>query len=714
MGLSTTYKIPQPRGYSQGRYYIEDRSETSPNYFDIVDFPMVVGGGRHVIKVKGDGLNLRMNSTIDVEIIDEQGQRIFAEVLDYIDRFSNFYIAIEIYDITAQGIATAYFVGEAAYDQKGNPVPEQYRDQYNVRWIKQFNVLPFERNNAEIIFDQPPKISIAQVVIPSRIATSNSTSGYRFVTFTSSIDQFAINDTSFKGYDRDFASSVNILDPRSQDIQVNPDKQARTVNSVPTVARTSDNDIVNGSYYNYTTRFTTRLQSTSSFFTKQHLGAYFEFFNSSSVPTNLGPTLPSIIEVSGSIVDQLTTYKATIVEVVNATQVILDTPLQIECIDNSSKSRNKELQFTYKNASNFTASISYVPTTTNYITSSTISDSYVEVTFTDLKPISGDIYRIRTSTKFGDTTGDYKLLNDQIIRPVEYLTDAEFPNGVNHTRHDSDYRMIGHFTTQSIIDTYWEVYQETPSEFNIVSGSVSNIVQSEAAVLRPQYSHSAVLTTAYDQNYNENQTYIVSAYLTLDPYTEVEVYMTSEPLNTYLLISSLYPKAFNSTLNQERIRYGGDYNRFGKYVGKVVNDRPTRKYYGKVLFDFQTDGSGFGNPLFRAKVIDQMNITGSAYLSEISIKPYTLPGFTPSIIQYAVPLPQELVLASQLSQSIDFKIEYLDYTGKQSEYITYIDDLVLNFKSQIPSNTCQDDKVFFVYNSANFSVPTQSPPRVKG
>jgi hypothetical protein len=174
--------------------------------------------------------------------------------------------------------------------------------------------------------------------------------------------------------------------------------------------------------------------------------------------------------------------------------------------------------------------------------------------------------------------------------------------------------------------------------------------------------------------------------------------MNSDPLNTYLITPSIYTRAFNKTGNTEKTRYSGDTNRFGKYIGKVVNDRSTRKYYGKLLFDFTTDANGFGRPLLRTRVIDEMNQTGSAYLSEVSIKPYTLNGFTPNIVQYAVPLPQEFLNAASLSQSIDFKVDYFDYTGRQSEYTTFLDDVTLNLKTTITSNTCQDDKLYFTYD----------------
>lgn len=702
------YKIPQPRGYSDRRYFIEDRSESSPEYFNVQDFPLVLGGGRHIIRLKGNSLNMRLNSTIDVEIIDAEGQRIFCEVLNYVDRFNNYYVALDVYDITAQGVATAYFVGEAIVDLQGNPVPEAQRDTYNVRWVKQFSILPYERNNAELIFDNPPEVSVAQVVTPARQSIFTTQSAYNFTYVTSSVDLFTIKNSNFVGYDRDFASSTDILDTRERQIAIDPLLRPSTVNRVPTYVRQIDADVQNGNVINYTRRFGTTVVASSSFWSKQLLGGFFEFFSSQSTPQVLLPALPSGITFSGSTSSQLQTYKANVVEVINSYTAVLSEPITLDTID-SRGVREKPSTFTVKEARQFTASITYIPHAFSFVTSSTVSASYVQLTFNNLQPISGEVYRIRTSTKLQQVTGDYKLLNDQIITPVEYLSDAAFPNGLNYTRHVSDYRLVGHFVTQSILDEYWHFIQEDGAGFDYVSGSVNGSVLMDSANLTTNFTQSKCFTTQFYQNYVTNQTYTLSFYLVLDPYTELEVYMNSDPLNSYILSNLSYPKAFERTLNNERSRYSADRNRFGKYLGKIVNDRPTRKYYGQVLYDFETDADGFGRPCFRAKRIDYMNSTGSAFISEASIKPYYMNGFTPNIVQYAVPLPTDLLNAVQLSQSIDFKIDYFDYTGKQSEYSTYLDDIVLNLKVEIPSNTCQDDRVYFTYDSSYLPVSQQRP-----
>ncbi len=701
MSSYTTYKIPQRRGYSLQKYYVEDLSTNSPNYFVIEDFPLVVSGGRYVIKLKGNGINLRLNRPIDMEVVDAEGNNVFCEVLNYVDRFNNYYIAIDIYDITARGIATMYFVGEAVYDLNGNPIPTQYRDRPNIRWTKSFNILPFERNTAELIFDKPPFVNLAQIVTPARILTQITSSAYNFVIATGSVNLFQIQTSEFAGYDRDFATSPDILDPRLQGILANPNQTPTTTNTVVTSRREIDDDIQGGFAYDQTRRFNTRLIASESFFTKQHLGGYFEFFNSESTPRSLLPNLPSGIEVSGSVYDQLGSYKSNIVEVISSTQAILSNPLSVVTIDNNAIAENYASQYIYRQAAIFTGSITYVPSSTNFVTSSTVSQSYVELTFSDLNPISGQVYRIRTSAKLGTLTGDYKILNDQVIVPVEYLTDAEYPNTENYLNHESDYRMLGYFTTRSILDTYWTVYRENPYGFDTVTGSLNNSVLVQSTVLPAAFTQSTVLTTAYNQNYNINQTYTLSFYLTLDPYTEAEIYMNSDILSTYIVGSVPYPKAFFKSRNVEKTRYKQDQSRFGKYIGKVVNNRPTRKYYGKVMFDFETDGEGLGSPVIRTKIVNYAaGITGSAYISDISIKPYAINGFTPNIVQYAIPLPQEFVEAASLSQSIDIKLDYFDYTGRQSEYSTYLDDIVLNLKAEIVSNTCQTDKLSLQYNNS--------------
>ena len=705
MAVNSTYRIPQPRGYDKGAYYIQDSSERSPLYFDVVSFPRMLGGGRSVITLKG-GANLRLNSTIDVEVIDAAGNGVYAEVTNFIDRFNNYYISIDIYDITAKGPATMYLVGEALLDPNGDPIPQEQRNRYNVRWSRDFMVEPFERNDAELLFDKPPTVSVAQIAVPAQLQTQSTSSGFVYTVLTSSVRQLAIETSRFKGYDRDFSTSADILDPRLKGIIVDPASKPLTENSVNTSQRNRSSDIIGGYLINYTSRYNTIITSTSSFFRKEHLGGQFAFYNSQSVPRSLSPQLPTGIALADGIGNQLQYYTASIVEVVNDTQAVLASPIKVRTLvsQSTSLSTNRESTFTYRKASNFTGSIVYAPSDLTFVTSSIISQSYVEFTYQDLNPISGQVYRIKTFTKLQALSGEYKLLNDQIIRPPEYLTDAAFPNYTNYARHESDYLLIGHFTTQSIVDDYWTFLKEIPTTYITTTGSISNNPLIESAALPASYTQSMTFTTTYNQNYIGDQLYTLSFYVTLDPYTELEVYMSSDPLNSNVLVPQVYPRAFVKTINNEKERYAGSLNKFGKFVGKITNDRAVQKYYGRVMFDFLTDRDGLGKPLFRSRVVDELNRSGSAYVSEVSIKPYQLNGFTPKLIQFPVQLSAEVAEAMTVSQSIDFKIEYFDYTGKQSEYVTYLDDVIVNLKAEIPGNGCQAEQISYYYDSSTTPV----------
>tara|TARA_R110000803_G_scaffold1756_4_gene5734 strand:+ start:3842 stop:5959 length:2118 start_codon:yes stop_codon:yes gene_type:complete len=698
MGFVSFYKKPQPRGYANKQYYIEDSSANSPDYFQITQFPDITGGGKYVIKLKGNGLNLRTNSTIDIEIIDADGNNIFTEVVDFTDRFNDYYITLEVYDITARGIATAYIVGEAAVDPSGNSIPPSQQGQYNIRWQRNLTILPFERNVADLIFDEPPKISISQVTTPEKsFVAAEGLDTTIYSVYTSSIDDYTIVTSNFKGYDRDFASSKNILDTRLQGLLLNPLQAPTTTNSVNSSLRADTNDIQNGYIRDISNRFNTVVKSKLGSIQKDFLGGTFEFNSEDDTPTTLSPAPPSNYTVSGSNSSQLKSFQANIIEVMTDTDMRITKPLEIVVLDSNTKTRGYTTKYTYKQASNFTGSITYLPSDAAFVTSSTVSQSYLETTFSDLKPISGQVYRIKTYYKRGISSGEYKLIHDHVTNPVEYLTDATFPNQTTYAARESDYRLIGHFTEQTIAQDYWEYLVETPGA--IYPGIIPTINSSslhESIPIQADYTHSGLFTTQNNQNYDTNQTYTLSFNVAMDANTELEVYANSDPLNTNTLVPQAYTRAFIKDPNTERTRYSTGQNRFGKFVGRIKNDRNIDKYYGKVEFDFVTDASGLGRPVFRAKTIDYADTIGNVYVGEVSIKPLAINGFTPNLVQYAIPFNNEIDAVLSVSQSLDFKLEYFDYTGKQSEYVTYLNDLKVNIKTEIPTNGCQAEITNFL------------------
>ena len=851
MAFQSVYRKPIYKGYIDQKFQVEDTSRNSENYFVITSFPTTVGGGKYVFSMLGNPNTLRIASSVDVEILDINRNPIPTSITKFKDRFNNYYISFEIYDITGAGVATATIVGVADRDAAGNKLQRDPQQKYNLKWTGRFNVLPFERNNAELLFDDPPIVGVAQVVIPTRVSISVTQSAYNFAILTSSAsDNLRLLQLTAQPI-AGLQTTTKTLDPRLQSIAINTSQESSTTNTVPPAVRNLISS-TNGSTINYNDQYSVVVRSDTPLFSKELEGGIFSFYSSESLSgnsiarlsscatrslqsiltsslSNISTFIPDVVFAGSNITyvqsssiltptiintstldpaekgalynsvgrelkvarlafdqdglyKQLTKYAAYIVEVPDKFTLRLSEPLRLvhyasqdsfrvgasvqrgptyllddeyELFNNTKLvliasggqqayiagvdprkdlpiSRYYGNQVSYAdllvrrnyfplvNFSGFTGSIAYLPPPKSFVTSSTVSSSYLEVTFGDLNPISGQVYRIKTSAKLGSVVGDYKLINDQIVQPVEYLTDAAFPNQTTRGRKLTDYRLIGYFESQSLLDTYWTFFQEHPNIVGVVTGSIwttGSYVRIPTA-----YTQSGILTTQFNQNYPAQKAFTLSFKALLDPNVELEIYMNSDPINLYTQVPQTYIRGFIKGKNTERNRYGGGSSRFGKFIGKIPNygvdnvattnpdivaPHAPREYQ----FDFETDASGLGRPLFRARMMNEpTGRSGSAYITDISIKSLLLNGFTPNILQYSVPLPAELVEASALSQSINFKLDYFDYTGKQSEYTTYLNDIVLNYQTDVPSNTCQDHKIYFYATTTFGSSSINTPP----
>jgi hypothetical protein len=706
------------QGFITNNYAVRDTSLTSPTYFDITYFPEFIGGGKSLIKLKGNGINLLRDKLSEVEILDAQGNPIYYEVPTYIDRFENYYISIHVYDTTAPGIGSISIVGVATQDLQGRLLNTNNVNDlgHNVIWTRPIKILPFERNNSDIVFDDPPQVFVSQVISPAKISFQENTST-QFSAITGS--GFTIKTSNFKGFDKKLASSFKlkankikqtvkdkITDNKIKQISTNVDNKPFTVNSVNTKTRTTNQDIVGGFILNETNRYNTVLIASESFFSSSYLGATVAFFNASyslspstsstRIVSNTNPYDELETTTTQSIAMQLERWRATIVNIKDEKTAYLDQPVQID-LQNSfgSGSRGNYVTHTYQTVTDFTASILYSPETLLYTTSSEVSQSYIQFTMQDVRPIGGDIYKIRVYYRRGSETGDWSLLQDQIVNPVEFLTDARYPNQTNYAADLSDYYLLGYFTDYSVLENNWSIFNDLVTTFDTTTSSIDNSVLMGSVKLISSASINNILTTKYYQNYPEKKVFSLMFNCVLDPYTELEIYQNSETLQTTVFNSDPFPRAFDKTLNYELARYSDRFNRFGKLIGKIQNNTSIRKNYQRVVFDFKTDSEGLGRPLFRVKQYDPDTIA-SAFISNVNLTPRQLNGFTPSTIEFA--FPAKLDTNIYLNETIDYKLEYYDYTGNQSEYITYLENITMELTSEVPTNACQSEIATFKFN----------------
>ena len=65
--------------------YFADTSATSPDYFQISEFPLRLTAGKNLFKLRGHPTNLKVGGVLNFEVLDYNGNPIYSEVIDYID-----------------------------------------------------------------------------------------------------------------------------------------------------------------------------------------------------------------------------------------------------------------------------------------------------------------------------------------------------------------------------------------------------------------------------------------------------------------------------------------------------------------------------------------------------------------------------------------------------------------------------------------------------
>jgi hypothetical protein len=145
--------------------YYTDLSLTSPDYFQITEFPNRLTSGKNLFKLKGHPTNLKVGGYLNLEILDYNGDPIYHEIVDYIDEDKSRVIAIYIYEDSSPGECVITILAEAV-TVNNQPVPADWRGRSNVKWQRTIAVNPTVSNESEIIFETLPTVSLREQVAP--------------------------------------------------------------------------------------------------------------------------------------------------------------------------------------------------------------------------------------------------------------------------------------------------------------------------------------------------------------------------------------------------------------------------------------------------------------------------------------------------------------------------------------------------------------------
>ncbi len=151
--------------------FLVDTTPTS-TYFKITEFKDTFTGGKNGFLIEGSE-HLMESTEIKIQILDVNGDPIYYEpgngVPEYYEGTSKL-IAVYVYEDTPIGTAKITVLGELkTYLDEGGavlPIPDDWKNVYNVKWEKEFKVNRLLSNEDKVRFYRRPEVTINEIVKP--------------------------------------------------------------------------------------------------------------------------------------------------------------------------------------------------------------------------------------------------------------------------------------------------------------------------------------------------------------------------------------------------------------------------------------------------------------------------------------------------------------------------------------------------------------------
>ena len=148
--------------------------DNTPNseYFKITEFKDTFTGGKNGFLIEGSE-HLKESTEIKIQILDVDGNPVYYEpgngIPEYYEGTSKL-VAVYVYDDTPIGSAKITILGELkTYVDEGGvilPIPDEWKDVYNVKWEKTFQINKLLSNEDKVRFYKRPVVNIDEIVKP--------------------------------------------------------------------------------------------------------------------------------------------------------------------------------------------------------------------------------------------------------------------------------------------------------------------------------------------------------------------------------------------------------------------------------------------------------------------------------------------------------------------------------------------------------------------
>lgn len=547
------------KGLQFNDVWLTDTSLTSPDYFQISEFPNKLTAGKNLFKLRGHPTNLKVGGYLNIEVLDYNGDPIYHEIVDYIDEDKSRVIAIYIYEDTSPGDCVVTLTAEAVN------VPQEWQGRSNIKWSRQVPVNPNISNDSEIIFETLPTVTISEQVGTQLNRTY--VGGNQFPTYsTGTVKYYSLNNQ-------------------------------------PAI------ELTGGSF--------TSDMSTGTI--------------TVATPLNALPT--------ATYIPSTTVYTSTIKKILSPTTALLDSLYTVY----SSQSISTHTYSSF-DASSFTldyeASPVYTPTEN--------SESFALIEISGLQPATGDVSRIKTFMNNNGQVGTWELINDIELTETEIFvanTASLYPD-----------TSVGLFTSQSIIDLYWEAHtyqgrtETTAPTLTWTTSSISNAMSivSGTDITARNAVHVVQIKDTFKGIFIKDASYKI----TIDALGTKTG--TQDAKLALYLSGSAFDFETTDYFNQELPKT------LGKRVGEIsVNTVEQR--FDDYVFNFEASNSG-------TAVLILVVESGTWQIADIRTTSDNDAGYTPDYTRIRSLVPT----AHKADNQLTFKVEYYNFAGVKSKQINYI------------------------------------------
>ena len=547
------------KGLQFNDVWFTDTSLTSPDYFQISEFPNKLTAGKNLFKLRGHPTNLKVGGYLNIEVLDYNGDPIYHQIVDYIDEDKSRVVAIYIYEDTSPGDCVVTLTAEAVN------VPQEWQGRANIKWNRQVPVNPNVSNDSEIIFEKLPTVTITEQV-------------------GTQLDRTFPGGTQFPTY------------------------------STGTVK-----------YYLYNNQPAIELTG-GSFTSDMSTGTI-----TVATPVNALPT--------ATYIPSTTAYSSTIKKILSPSLALLDSAYTVY----SSQSISSH---TYSSFDASTFSLPYEATP--IYTPTENSESFALIQIEGLQPATGDVSRIKTFMNNNGQVGTWELINDIELTETEIFvanTASLYPD-----------TSIGLFTSQSIINTYWEAHtyqgrtETTAPTLTYTTSSISNAMSIVSAtdITAPNAVHVVQIKDAFKGIFIKDASYKI----TLDA-LGIKSGTQDAKLSVYLS-GSAFDFETTDYFNQELPKT------LGKRIGEIsVNTVEQR--FDDYIFDFEASNNGTAVLLLVVEA-------GTWQVADIRTTSDNDAGYTPDYTRIRSLVPT----AHKSNNQLTFKIEYYNFAGVKSKQINYL------------------------------------------